>query len=1143
MSKITEVAIFIFIFVAFCPTLAAQNNPVPFLNNPTVPAAIAPGGPAFTLTVNGTGFANGAVILWNGSARATTFVNGTQLTAAILATDIATASLVFVTVLNPAPGGGYSNSVLFSVAIPSTSLSYTSSIIQGGPLNSLNILDPTDLVTAFDPYSERSVLAYSNASCPFVAGCTLNRGAIVVGGEGRGLDVAPLTIAAGDFNADGILDFVTLGNGSGTDNPPLAAGLYATVDLGGPPPTGILGTTTPRTALPSGASILPKPVVGDFNRDSHLDLVTGGKSAIYFFPGSGDGTFGTAISTITESGVEGGLVAGDFNGDGILDLAVTNPLLNTVSILIGNGDGTFQSAVDYATGTDPTTVVTSDFNADGKLDLAVLDGSGATVSILKGNGDGTFKTHVEYPAALSGTSLAFGDYNGDGIPDIAVLDTQCTSGSCATSGSVNILIGNGDGTFQGQLDFAAEASPTQLATTSLPLNGSSPTGMAQIAVISYSQSTLSLLTPVISQSGGNPVPAAISISPAHAIAGSGSFTLTVNGNNFVLVSTVTFGGVAEPTSFVNASQLTAAIPSSAITTVGSVLLSVSSPAPGGGTSNALSFSVLLPPPAISSLVPASVVAGSPGFTLAVNGTNFVNGSTVNINGASRTTAFVSPTQVSTSILSSDVVNVATINISVTNPVGVGSSTGGTSPSSPLAVVSANSQPTVGTLSPPSTTAGAGAFTLTISGSGFSPSSVVTFGSLTAGTVYQSLAELQATIPASAVAVAGTPLVTVANPGSSPSEAATFTVNNPVPTEFGFTPTSAIVGSVGFTLSVSGVEFNSSSIVQVNGKGRTTTIVSGGLVQTSLLAADLAQTGPLNISVSNPAPGGGISNVFPFPVNNPVPMMSSLAPTSALVGSTPFTMDVNGSNFNSSSTVQVNGQSRTTTFVSTLLLQVNILAADLATGGTLNILVNNPAPGGGSTSARQFAVTDYTITVPTSSATATVTAGTPATYTLTIASSNGTYSKPVTLSVTSSTLPPDATPSFSPSATITPGAVSQYVTLSIATTPHTLSSVHHFPNGNRTEWFLLSIAGIAFALAVLALRTTDRRMQRLAPQLLWVLLLMSVAGLAACSAGANGGASTPQPNPATGTPAGNYTIMVTATSGALSHSTSVTLNVM
>lgn len=535
-----------------------------------------------------------------------------------------------------------------------------------------------------------------------------------------------------------------------------------------------------------------------------------------------------------------------------------------------------------------------------------------------------------------------------------------------------------------------------------------------------------------------------------------------------------------------------------------------------------------------------MIAGSPGFTLTVNGTNFVNGSTVNVNSVSRSPTFVSSTKITASILSTDVASQGTINISATNPVAINNSSGGTSSSVPLAVLAANSQPTVGTLSPASITAGGQAFTLTISGSGFSASTVVTFGSLTVSSAYQSPTTLQATIPASAIAVAGTPLVTVANPGSGPSVAITFTVNNPVPTESSLSPTGAIVGSAGIALNVSGVNFTSSSTVQVNGTSRATTFVNAGLVQISLLAADLAQAGSLNISVSNPAPGGGISNAFSFAVNNPIPMESSLAPASALVGSAPFTLDVNGSNFNSSSTVQVNGQSRATTFISTLLLQINILAADLATGGTLNISVNNPAPGGGTSSAQQFFVTDYTITVPTSSAT--VTAGLPATYTLTVASSNGTYSNPVTLSVTS-TLPPYTTAAFSPSATITPGAVSQYVTLSIATTAHTLSSAPHFPNGNRPELFLLSLAGMAFALATLVLRTTVRRIQRLAPQLLWALLLMAVAGLAACSGGAGGGAITPQPNPATGTPAGNYTIVVTATSGGLSRSTSVTLTVM
>jgi hypothetical protein len=103
------------------PLLAA--NPVPIINQPLVPGAAAPGGNSFTLTVNGTGFVSGSTVYWNGSPRTTTFVSGSQLTAAINAADIAVAATVSVTVVNPAPGGGRSNPVFFSVTTNTPSLS------------------------------------------------------------------------------------------------------------------------------------------------------------------------------------------------------------------------------------------------------------------------------------------------------------------------------------------------------------------------------------------------------------------------------------------------------------------------------------------------------------------------------------------------------------------------------------------------------------------------------------------------------------------------------------------------------------------------------------------------------------------------------------------------------------------------------------------------------------------------------------------------------------------------------------------------------------------------------------------------------------------------------------------------------------
>jgi hypothetical protein len=143
------------------------------------------------------------------------------------------------------------------------------------------------------------------------------------------------------------------------------------------------------------------------------------------------------------------VAAGDFNGDGILDLVAVNggtyanPYSDSgVSILLGNGDGSFQAPQSYAIGGFLTAVAIADFNGDGHLDLVVANyNSGGTVSVLLGNGDGTFQAPQDFPAGLYPVSVAVGDFNGDGIPDLAVANF----GAAHTA---SILLGNGDGTFQ-----------------------------------------------------------------------------------------------------------------------------------------------------------------------------------------------------------------------------------------------------------------------------------------------------------------------------------------------------------------------------------------------------------------------------------------------------------------------------------------------------------------------------------------------------------------------------------------------------------------------------------------------------------------------------------------------------------------------
>ena len=157
--------------------------------------------------------------------------------------------------------------------------------------------------------------------------------------------------------------------------------------------------------------------VGDFNRDGKLDLVVTnvGSSNVSVLLGRGDGTFGPARSY--KVGLNPQSVAlGDFNGDHKLDVVVGNAGSNTVSILLGNGDGTFRLAIDYTVGTSPSSVVVGRFNSDSWLDLAVANFGNpsiceeGSVSILLGNGNGTFRHSGQYDAGQCPRSLATADF-------------------------------------------------------------------------------------------------------------------------------------------------------------------------------------------------------------------------------------------------------------------------------------------------------------------------------------------------------------------------------------------------------------------------------------------------------------------------------------------------------------------------------------------------------------------------------------------------------------------------------------------------------------------------------------------------------------------------------------------------------------
>lgn len=165
----------------------------------------------------------------------------------------------------------------------------------------------------------------------------------------------------------------------------------------------------------------------------------------------------------------------------------------------------------------------------------------------------------------------------------------------------------------------------------------------------------------------NPIPTTTSISPTSKNIGSAGFTLTVNGTNFIATSVVNFAGSARATTYVSATQLTAAILGTDLTVGGSYNITVTNPTPGGGTSNTQTFKVHNVIPNITSIFPISVPIGSPQFTMTINGINFASNSQVKFGGLSRATTFINSTILSAVILASDLVSAGTFNITVYNP--------------------------------------------------------------------------------------------------------------------------------------------------------------------------------------------------------------------------------------------------------------------------------------------------------------------------------------------------------------------------------------------------------------------------------------------------------------------------------------------
>jgi uncharacterized protein YjdB len=585
----------------------------------------------------------------------------------------------------------------------------------------------------------------------------------------------------------------------------------------------------------------------------------------------------------------------------------------------------------------------------------------------------------------------------------------------------------------------------------------------------------------------------------------------------------------------------------------------------GSTSSVLTQVVNNPVPVIiPPLVPAGAVAGSAGFTLTVNGSSFVNGATATFGGTSRAVTFVNSGQVTIAVQASDVASVGTPAVIVTNPT----PGGGASNSVAFNVTAAaNPLPAITTLSPTSVSAGSGQFTLTVSGSNFINGSVVQWNASPRATTFVNSGQLTATITTADVLTANIDLITVFNPapGGGTSNVVDFSVTTPIPALSSLVPNSAIAGGPQFTLTVNGGNFINTSEVKWNGSVRSTTFVNAGQLTATITAADILNVGTASVAVFTPtvvfsalhppasaasplgAPSGITSNPLMFTISapNPLPTLTSLAPNTTAAGGAAFTLTINGTNFVANTVAQWNGSPRATTFVNATQVTAAITAADVASMGTAPVTVVNPTPGGGTSNALTFTITDFSVS--NTSGTKTVAAGQAAMYTINAAGLGGNFPGTVTFSATG--LPAATTASFNPTS-VTPGAGTVPTTLTLtttarATTAHLVPAAPREGPNNRPMlpqllpqlllWLgVMSLLG----LTLLLLQRIGKLKPRIATTAFLALTAICVAGFAS---GCNGGYPPDITVPA-GTPAGTYTITVTGTSGSVSHSTTVSLTV-
>lgn len=444
------------------PDFATGNNPdlaIPSIALTMVSPALGPSTGGTTLTLTGTGFANGVTVSIGGFAATVNQITPTQLTVTLPAAPLTKGQVPVIvrnqngTMVNRADlFAYYYGTVRFGTAIPITVGSNPYSVAVGD----LNNNNKQDLVVA--NYFDNTVgVLLGNGDGSFGA----------MGVQTSGLRPRGVTLA--DFNKDGYLDAVAVNYSS------------QSISVFLNDKTGVLGPRTD-TMTASMTGLTTNPVALDAKvatNSTYPDVVTANSASddASLFLSKAGGGLNSAQSRVA-SRAPSAVTLADVNADTYLDLVIANQINGSCTVYLGDGKGGFALKGTYSAGPMPAAVAATDFSGDGKVDLLVSLGSDNRVALLLGNGDGTFNMPVSYSAGMQPAGLALGDFNGDSRPDIAT--------ALNVDGTVAIML-NVNGVPGAPMVLAAGSGPQGIAVGDLDSDG-----RPDVVVANSGGSTLSL---------------------------------------------------------------------------------------------------------------------------------------------------------------------------------------------------------------------------------------------------------------------------------------------------------------------------------------------------------------------------------------------------------------------------------------------------------------------------------------------------------------------------------------------------------------------------------------------------------------------------------------------------------------------------